>query len=118
MLPKTDKFLRIEDVRTLVLKLVKGEEYVSDSKMVAYDKVGADIGRSGSWVRKFIAGRDVGLQFDQFAKIAGAYDRLCTRIEKAAAAERARADHLRRIADALDQSVPGMGASDDAAPSG
>jgi hypothetical protein len=87
-----------EEARVGAAALVRREEYRVGSRMLAYHNVGAMIGASGAWVRKFVKGyAEVGISFPVGMNIITLYQRLCERIE---------ADAERRLerANAADQS--------------
>jgi hypothetical protein len=71
-----------EEVRSAATELVRREEYRVGSRMLAYENVGAMIGASGAWVRKFVKGyAEVGISFPVGMNIIALYERLCERIE-------------------------------------
>lgn len=70
------------DVQRAAKILVEREEIRSQSRMLAYERVGQMVGASGMWVRRFVKGYEgCGLNFPVAANILAHYDRLCTRIE-------------------------------------
>lgn len=88
----------IQQTRSQVAFLVEREERTSGSRMVAYENVAAQIGKSASWVRAICKGYVeavpdivVGLNIMQL------YDRVCLRIE--GEAEEIRAEARRRRAE-------------------
>jgi hypothetical protein len=71
-----------EEVRIAATELVRREEYRIGSRMLAYENVGAMVGASGAWVRKFVKGyAEVGISFPVGMNIIALYERLCERIE-------------------------------------
>lgn len=98
----------LSSVRPAVERLVRSEEYVTGSRMLAYANVGYAIGKSASWVRKLLGNQDVGLRYFDALNIARAYEAVCERVEAAAAAERLRAEQLRRLVDAPVERAAGV----------
>jgi hypothetical protein len=71
-----------EEVRSAAAELVRREEYRVGSRMLAYENVGAMVGASGAWVRKFVKGyAEVGISFPVGMNIIVLYERVCERIE-------------------------------------
>jgi hypothetical protein len=71
-----------EEVRGAAAELVRREEYRVGSRMLAYENVGAMVGASGAWVRKFVKGyAEVGISFPVGMNIIASYRRVCERIE-------------------------------------
>jgi hypothetical protein len=70
------------DVRRAAKILVEREEIRSQSRMLAYERVGQTIGASGMWVRRFVKGYEgAGLTYAVATNIIGHYERICSRIE-------------------------------------
>lgn len=74
------------DARRMAGELVRGAEYMSGSRMTAYERVGKAVGGTGSWLRKLISSQPVTLHAHQYLNLARLYARLCARIEASAAA--------------------------------
>lgn len=71
-----------EEVRIAATELVRREEYRVGSRMLAYENVGAMVGASGAWIRKFVKGyAEVGISFPVGMNIIASYRRVCERIE-------------------------------------
>lgn len=71
-----------DDVRAAAKYLVAQEEYRRGSRMLAYRAVGAKVGTSDMWVRRFVKGYGgSGLNWVVGRKIMDAYETLCTRVE-------------------------------------
>lgn len=74
--------LAVADVRRAAKILVERDEIRSQSRMVAYDRVGSTVGASGMWVRRFVKGYEgAGLTFAVAQNILAFYESLCTRVE-------------------------------------
>lgn len=70
------------DVRRAAKILVEREEIRSQSRMLAYERVGQTVGASGMWVRRFVKGYEgAGLTYAVAANIIGHYERICSQIE-------------------------------------
>jgi hypothetical protein len=70
------------DVRRAAKILVEREEIRSQSRMLAYERVGQTVGASGMWVRRFVKGYEgAGLTYAVATNIIGHYERICSRIE-------------------------------------
>lgn len=70
------------DVQRAAKILVEREEIRSQSRMLAYERVGQMTGASGMWVRRFVKGYEgCGLNFPVAANILAHYERICSRIE-------------------------------------
>jgi len=95
--------------RSAAHALIERETRTTGSRMAAYQVVAAMIGMSPSWLRKFI-GRDpeTKLSIPAALNIKQRYDRLCSRIEADAAANRARAMALKVQIDEAHQGAFGM----------
>ncbi|RAI28741.1 hypothetical protein [Rhodoplanes serenus] len=92
----------LDTARDMAAALVRRAERDTGSRMSAYERVGAAVGVSASWIRKFVAG-DPGAKRVSFVAglaIVNQYRRLCERIEAEAEAERTRANALMRDFDA------------------
>lgn len=89
--------------------LVANEQRRVGSRMTAYENVASAVGRSASWVRKFIRG-DEGASPDLFVGVAilTAYRRLNEIVEAAQAGERAERMELQRQIDEIAQSALGL----------
>jgi hypothetical protein len=75
-----------EEARAKALALVRREERLTYSRMLAYHNVGSMIGASASWVRKFVKGyEETSPSLPVGMNIITMYCRLCERIEEAAA---------------------------------
>ena len=73
----------VSDVRRFAKILVEREEIRSQSRMIAYDRVGSQVGASGMWVRRFVKGYEgAGLTFIVAQNIVALYDGVCSRIEE------------------------------------
>lgn len=92
----TDATQIIDRARFAAVELVRREERLTGSRMVAYDRVGSMVGASAGWVRKFI-GRSHEVRPDLVVgwNLIAFYDRVCARVEQAADNERSRAAALR-----------------------
>lgn len=66
------------ETRSKLKGLVQRDEIVTRSLMLAYERTGQRIGRSGSWVRAFISGDP---RYSSNAVIAENVKRLCEHIE-------------------------------------
>lgn len=74
--------LAVADVRRAAKILVEREEIRTQSRMVAYDRVGSSVGASGMWVRRFVKGYEgSGLNFAVAQNILAFYDSVCTSVE-------------------------------------
>jgi len=72
----------VVDVRRAAKILVEREEIRSQSRMLAYERVGQMIGASGMWVRRFVKGYEgFGLNHAVALNILGIYDSICSRVE-------------------------------------
>lgn len=91
--------------------LVREAESAIGSRMIAYDIVGRALRRSATWVRRLVAGHEVGLSADTYLRIAQAYHAHCARLEAKAASRARLARHLVEKTDALDarRDRPGPG---------
>lgn len=70
------------DVRRAAKILVQREEIQTQSRMLAYERVGQTVGASGMWVRRFVKGYEgAGLTYAVATNIIGHYERICSRIE-------------------------------------
>jgi hypothetical protein len=102
--------LLLEETRRKANELVERAERQTGSKMSAYEQVASMVGVSSSWLRHLI-GRQPDIDLKSALKvfnIAAAYDRVCARVETAAAHEQELAAEFRRQVDAADQSNAGM----------
>lgn len=86
----------LERIRPDLAQLIAVKEQRLGSKMLAYERLGARLGRSPGWIRK-VLGRspDVTVALHDALNIRAAYERLCSKIEASADAAEARNDVLR-----------------------
>lgn len=91
----------VEQVRPDLAAVVAAKEKILGSRMAAYDRLGTQLGRSPTWIRK-VLGRapDVMVGFHDALNISAAYQRLCSKIEASADAAEARNALLREDIDA------------------
>jgi hypothetical protein len=77
--------------RNRVAYLVEREQRNTGSRMVAYENVAAQLGKSSVWVRRIVKGyADAAPDFVTGLNIVALYDRICSRVEANEAAELAR----------------------------
>lgn len=93
----------VSRVRADVKEMFTREKARGGGKMVAYRTVGRQVGRSSSWVRRFLAEVDVGLSYEVWCRIRAAYIAYCERIEAEAEAAKNRAAVLRAQANELER---------------
>lgn len=93
--------------RSAAAALVEREERRTGSRMAAYHNVGAMVGASSSWIRKFVTERPEVKTPDLTTgwNILETYRRVCGRIEAEAENERAKAQALKRQIDAADAGI-------------
>lgn len=88
-----------EEARDAAKGLFHQQFCVVYSKMLAYERVGQMVGRSGSWVRQFIKGyADNTPNLVTGMSLIALYQRTCVRIEKDA-------ERLEHAADARDRAM-------------
>lgn len=98
----------VSDVHRCTKVLVEREWIRSQSKMVAYDRVGSQIGASGMWVRRFVKGYGgAGLTHIIAQNIIARYREICSSIE--------RGNEKMRAENAAHQSNSGMREVEDTA---
>ena len=87
----------LEQIRPDLARIISAKEQKLGSRMLAYDRLGADLGRSPSWIRK-VLGRapDVTVGLHDALNIRAAYERICARVSAAADAQAAENNRLRR----------------------
>lgn len=96
----------MNNTRGFVAALVEREERISGSRMVAYENVAAQLGKSATWVRRIFKGYpDAMPDFVTGLNIVSLYDRICSRVELEAANERATMAALR---DQFNEANPGI----------
>lgn len=72
----------VADVRKCTKILVEREWINTRSRMVAYDRVGSQVGASGAWIRRFVNGYEgAGLSWIVGQNIIAMYDQACSRVE-------------------------------------
>ena len=89
--------------REAVELMVKREEARAGSRMLAYGIVGRRVGRSASWVRRYLGGVEVGFAHETFCRIRDAYVAHCERQDRELEIERKRAAVMKAQADAAEQ---------------
>ena len=72
----------VADVQICAKRLFEREWLRTQSRMLAYERVGQTIGASGAWVRRFVKGYEgSGLTWTVGQNIVAAYHQLCAHIE-------------------------------------
>lgn len=90
--------------REIAGELVQRAERKTGSRMTAYEAVAQSVGTSASWLRKFIAGREVKEPgWTTGWNILDQYSRVCDRVEAEIETERAKTLALKGMIDAANQ---------------
>lgn len=110
MLPNTDNELPVSASRLVTFArgattaLVEREEIKTGSRMVAYEVVASMVGRSESWVRKFVGGcPTVKPDIAAFLNIKAHYERIVSRIEQDTELRRIRTRMLNAAVASIDK---------------
>lgn len=90
--------------RQVAMELVEIEERRTGSKMESYKVVGRSVGKSASWLRKFLKGQEAKEPgWTTGWNILDQYSRICDRVEAEIETERAKTLALKRKIDAANQ---------------
>jgi hypothetical protein len=91
------------ETRAYVVALIERERKILGSRMSAYERIASMVGVSSDWLQKIIGRRFCEVEAHEFLNIQFAYERLCSRVERAADHEEQRVAALQGRTNAADK---------------